>query len=676
MKKRIISLILVLCSLLTLLPLGVSAEQVPVTDSGSRVNPFYGGQAPDMQIASPVIPRSVTYITEDEAVDYFRTQLEARASTVTIHYTTTRDVKESANSLFDQAVLHTGEPTQGDYLYYQWGGYSWKSSTIPGTVKKVSLTYQVDYYTTAQQEQELDRTITGVLSELNLWNAPDYEKITGIYDYICDHVVYDYANLGNNDYKLQYTAYAAMVQGTSVCQGYALLFYRMALELGVDTRLITGIGNGGRHGWNIVRIGGLYYNVDATWDAGETVYDYFLRSPDNFDDHYRDDKFETADYHATYPMSRTDFVFSAVTPLAITQQPKSVTAASGATARVTLKAQGEGLTYRWYFANKGESAFSYTGSFKGNSYAVAMNDSRNGRRIYCEITDKYGKTIRSNTVTLTMGSALKITTQPVSVAVASGKTAKVTVGVTGEGLTYKWYYRNKGASAFAYTGSFKGNSYSVAMNNARDGRQIYCVITDKYGNSLRTNTVTLSKKTPLKITTQPVSVTVAAGAQAKVTVKAQGDGLTYAWYYADPTSGVFQKTNAFKSNSYNVAMNASRAGRIVYCVVTDKYGQSVQTNMVVLNQTSALKITAQPTSVTVAAGAQAKVTVGTSGQGLTFKWYYADAGSSTFKRTTAFRSSTYAVAMTAARAGRRVYCVITDKYGNIMVSNVVTLNKK
>ncbi len=87
-----------------------------------------------------------------------------------------------------------------------------------------------------------------------------------------------------------------------------------------------------------------------------------------------------------------------------------------------------------------------------------------------------------------------ITKQPQSVNVECGKTASATVNVTGDGLTYKWYYKDKGSSAFALTNSFTSNTYSVQMNAARAGRQIYCVVTDKYGNRVTSNVVTLNSK--------------------------------------------------------------------------------------------------------------------------------------------------------------------------------------
>ncbi len=269
--------------------------------------------------------------------------------------------------------------------------------------------------------------------------------------------------------------------------------------------------------------------------------------------------------------------------LKITTQPTSVRASNGKLATVTVKATSDGLTYKWYYKNADSAEFVYTPTFKSNTYSVQMNSTRAGRRVFCIITDKYGNSIKSKTVTLYMGNCVNITVQPTSVRVANGKEATVKVKATGDGLTYKWYYANKGSNTFAYTSSFKGDSYSVNMNSTRAGRKVYCVVTDKYGNSVKTNTVTLNMGNCVNITVQPTSVRVANGKEATVKVKATGDGLTYKWYYANKGSSTFTYTSTFKNNTYSVSMNSTRAGRKVYCVVTDKYGNSVKTNTVTLN---------------------------------------------------------------------------------------------
>ena len=364
----------------------------------------------------------------------------------------------------------------------------------------------------------------------------------------------------------------------------------------------------------------------------------------------------------------------AETAVSITKQPSNVTVAEGKTAKVSFTVEGDGLTYTWYFKNAGSSSFSKTSSFTGNTYSITMNADRAGRQVYCVVTDKYGKTAKTNTVTLSMGSALKITKQPSSVTVAEGKTAKVSFTAEGEGLTYTWYYKNANMSSFTKTSTFKSNNYSATMDSSRNGRQVYCVVTDKYGNTAQTNTVTLSMGSALKITKQPSNVAVAEGATAKVSFTAEGDGLTYAWYYKEAGASKFNKTTAFTGNTYAVAMTETRNGRQLYCVITDKYGNTATTNTVTIGMITPLKITKQPESVAAAEGKSAKVSFTAEGDGLTYTWYFKDATSSKFYKTASFTSNSYNTIMTTARAGRQIYCVVTDKYGNTVTTDTVTLN--
>ncbi len=273
------------------------------------------------------------------------------------------------------------------------------------------------------------------------------------------------------------------------------------------------------------------------------------------------------------------------TALKITKQPSSVTAKKGKTAKITFSAVGDGLKYYWYYKNAGDKKYTRTTSFKSNSYSVAMSKARSGRKVYCVVKDKYGKSVKTDVVTLYMGTPLKITKQPVSVAAANGKTAKVSFTVSGDGLKYYWYYKNAGDSKFTRTKSFKSNSYSVTMSNQRKGRQVYCVIKDKYGNSVKTDVVTLFKGAVLKITKQPSSVSVHNGETAKVSFTASGKGLKYKWYYKDTIKSSYSRTKTFTKNYYSVEMSSKRDDRKIYCVVEDKYGNTVKTNSATLSST-------------------------------------------------------------------------------------------
>ena len=175
----------------------------------------------------------------------------------------------------------------------------------------------------------------------------------------------------------------------------------------------------------------------------------------------------------------------------ITQQPKDSIVQSGETAKVTVKASGDGLKYQWYIKNAGKDKFSKSSVTKA-TYSTKMTDKAAGRQVYCVVTDAYGKKVQSKTVTL--GMSVAITQQPESVTVAEGETAKITVKAIGDGLKYTWYFSDVDNATFKKTSTFKGNTYSVKMSEARDGRQVYCVVTDTYGNKVSTNVVSLKMK--------------------------------------------------------------------------------------------------------------------------------------------------------------------------------------
>jgi Pyruvate/2-oxoacid:ferredoxin oxidoreductase gamma subunit len=301
-----------------------------------------------------------------------------------------------------------------------------------------------------------------------------------------------------------------------------------------------------------------------------------------------------------------------------------------------------------------------------------MDSTRAGRQVYCVITDKYGNSVKTNTVTL--GMAVKITTQPTSVKVANGSTAKVTVKASGDGLTYKWYFKDKGATAFKHTATFTGNSYYTQMNADRAGRQIYCVVTDKYGNSAKTNTVTLGMKAT--ITTQPKSIVVPNGYNFTVSFKAVGDGLTYKWYFKDKGATAFKHTAAFAGNSYYTQMSPDRAGRQIYCVVTDKYGNSIKTNTVILGMKAT--ITKNPNSTAVKKGVRANFKIAAVGDGLSYQWQVKTPSATTWKSVTitGYKTNTITVEATAARNGYQYRCAVTDQYGNKVYSAAAKLTVK
>ena len=327
MKKRLFAVLLTLMMLLSLCPAVVCAQSLPPQDflisgqSDVHSNPLYPDAPPSGELHFPevgVSPAATTtshYGSVTEVAGDIRDYMTNRTESFTVYLfqpdTDEEDAVTAINTAselaFELALEHTGIPVEGDYLRWHWAYWqtNWSASYTDGGYN-VTITYAIDYYTTAAQEQEMDRAVDALLAELDVAEDTDYRKIRAVYDYLCENVTYDYENLNDQNHTLKFTAYAALIDGTAVCQGYASLFYRLALTLGVDARLIAGDA-GGPHAWNIARLNDLYYNLDSTWDAGVAEYRYFLVNEAHFTDHTRYADYTSDAFYAAYPMSETDF---------------------------------------------------------------------------------------------------------------------------------------------------------------------------------------------------------------------------------------------------------------------------------------------------------------------------------------------------------------------------------
>ena len=263
--------------------------------------------------------------TQDEAAAALREAMKNREESAGICFITDTAAEDSEGiigEIFEDALRHTGDPEEGDYLRFQYE--SCNASAKPVTEngeKAVLLTYTLSYYDDAEQEAAVDEKSKEIVGSLDLEGLDDAEKTRVIYNYLLDNVEYDYDNLADEDYTLKRTAYAALIDGKAVCQGYSAAFYRLLLAAGVDNRIVfgTGINSSGEsedHTWNIVRIGDVYYNTDVTRDDELGENRYFLKAEDPFgDDHIRSEEYLTEEFASSYEISKTDYGKSGISIL-------------------------------------------------------------------------------------------------------------------------------------------------------------------------------------------------------------------------------------------------------------------------------------------------------------------------------------------------------------------------
>ena len=365
--------------------------------------------------------------------------------------------------------------------------------------------------------------------------------------------------------------------------------------------------------------------------------------------------------------------------ITINSQPVSYTGPVGSTAKFTVNAEGEGLTYQWQL-KKGSSWTNLTsGGATTSTLSFKVDESKNGKIYRCLITDSNGNTISTNLVDITViESTLMITSEPSDFTGLVGSTATFSVAAEGEGLTYQWQLKKGKSWADQSSGGATTPTFSVKADASRNGKVYRCLITDMYGNCVVSDEVTLTIKEPsIKIAQQPTDITAVVGSTAKFTVAAEGEGLTYQWQLKKGSSWANQNSGGATTPTFSVKAEESRNGKVYRCLITAADGEQIATNPVTLTvKEPSITITQQPVDVTALVGTTAKFTVAAEGEGLTYQWQLKKGNSWANQNSGGATTATFSVKAELSRNGKTYRCLITNADGEQIASNSVTLTVK
>lgn len=168
-----------------------------------------------------------------------------------------------ANSLVDQAIKESGD------LANLINGYS-TSFSISGQNVTAAKIY-LKYIETAEQKTYVDNFIKNNIANIIASAKTDVDKVLLINEWIRNNVAYDHT-------YTKYSSYNALVDKSTVCNGYSMLFNRMAQAAGLESKVIVGKGKGENHAWNAVKLNGYWYFIDPTWNDSQPANAYFLLS--------------------------------------------------------------------------------------------------------------------------------------------------------------------------------------------------------------------------------------------------------------------------------------------------------------------------------------------------------------------------------------------------------------
>lgn len=250
-----------------------NSDPAPVNISQEWLNPIYAQDnivisVPEgtVQAQSEEDPPSVSSLAE------LRTLLlpafNARQSSIEFTYTGPSADLNQMQTLIDS--IHADD----DYLKFNMPGWTLKGQGYEGDYQ---VTLTLSYLTTLEQENYVDQAVTAILSAIIDPGMNSHQRLKAVHDYVVANVAYD------TDYN-KYSAYNALYHGQAVCQGYALLTYKMLTQEGFAVRIVSGSD----HAWNRVRVDDQWYNLDCTWDdptpdvPGRIYYSYYNLSDAEF----------------------------------------------------------------------------------------------------------------------------------------------------------------------------------------------------------------------------------------------------------------------------------------------------------------------------------------------------------------------------------------------------------
>lgn len=211
------------------------------------------------------------YAMLDEKGQHLYRQIYANSNSLNAAFAPVEDVyMDELNSIF--AAVFNDHPE----LFFMETAYYCKYRSN-GQCVEIDLMFNKTAQNLAEAEKIFEERAEQIISEAKKLTS-NYEREKYVHDALVDLTVYQ------TSAQMGQSAYSALVNGQTVCAGYARAFQYILQKLAIPCYYCTGYA-GENHAWNIVMLDDGFYNVDVTWDdTGEGTYDYFNKSDDDYAD--------------------------------------------------------------------------------------------------------------------------------------------------------------------------------------------------------------------------------------------------------------------------------------------------------------------------------------------------------------------------------------------------------
>lgn len=108
---------------------------------------------------------------------------------------------------------------------------------------------------------QIDHRVGEMAAAIEKQTSVPWQQLQMLHDKLVLGIAYDTSGDVESNQVI-----SALLDGTTLCQGYARSFQLVASRLGFEVKLISGESEGVGHLWDLVKLGGLFYHVDVTHD--------------------------------------------------------------------------------------------------------------------------------------------------------------------------------------------------------------------------------------------------------------------------------------------------------------------------------------------------------------------------------------------------------------------------
>jgi len=317
-------------------------------------------------------------------------------------------------------------------------------------------------------------------------------------------------------------------------------------------------------------------------------------------------------------------------------QPKDVAVCTGDNATFSVTTSSADLIYQWQI-NTGSgfidisNSDKYSGVYTSKLTITGVNTSMSGYAYKCIVSNSCSTPAISSTANLIVNDVPLISSQSPSQAICTGNSTSFSVSAIGNDIKYQWQISNGAEfsnirNSSQYSGTITNTLVVTNPSEALNGYQFRCLMSGNCSPSVISKTDTLKIVQAPLINKQAANADVCAGDNAKFTISAIGNRLSYQWMlntgngFVDITDGALY--SGIQTNKLIIAKTTEDMDAYQYrCSVSGTCQPGVFSNAAILNVSSRPRITSAPSGTSVCVGGHATFAVAAKGGHLTYQWF-------------------------------------------------------